>query len=643
MMLIRHEALLRELWTTHLGVSPEVESDFMRAGGSSLLLMEIQLGIQKRSEIWIDLESLDLPIRFEGMRALMQSQAAKLVGPDSDSERQPEITVVDPLWPDSQADSKSETGPETKTDTQPDTQPGLTSDRKPGPGQAWLIGEAIDEPSTLPAQVERIARRHPNAAAVRDGDQTLSYGDLVASAKALAAQIRLLDGGSDRVVMIRCDPGIDYCIAVLGAISAGCFAAPINPGLPEARIKMMFDLAEPVAVIGGYGDDDCPKLGVERRLWEGSEESPAVPQTTLQDPCYALFTSGSTGVPKGVRMHQLPVANLARFESTRNGPEPAARTAQIAPLGFDVAFQEMFGTWAAGGELITVPLNTRRDPARLVEFLDEHRVTRMYCVPLLLRVIARASNMLERPLDRLQEVITAGEALRVDQDVREFGSACHSLRLMNQLGLAEAIQATHADLGVNSALWEDRPALGDPIPGVQIRVLDAQGQVADRDVEGEIEIGGFATGLGYIGDQDSDRFVVDSGTRWFRTGDHGLLTESGKLEFRGRRDHQVKIRGFRVEIGDVEHAITALPVIEEAAVFAIEKPSGDRQLMAVVTTINVTDVIDQIGILEALQAVLPPWMLPQRIRIVSSIPSNGNGKIDRSAARAMLEARPASV
>ena len=342
-------------------------------------------------------------------------------------------------------------------------------------------------------------------------------------------------------------------------------------------------------------------------------------------------------------MHQLPVANLARFESTRNGPEPAARTAQIAPLGFDVAFQEMFGTWAAGGELITVPLNTRRDPARLVEFLDEHRVTRMYCVPLLLRVIARASNMLERPLDRLQEVITAGEALRVDQDVREFGSACHSLRLMNQLGLAEAIQATHADLGVNSALWEDRPALGDPIPGVQIRVLDAQGQVADRDVEGEIEIGGFATGLGYIGDQDSDRFVVDSGTRWFRTGDHGLLTESGKLEFRGRRDHQVKIRGFRVEIGDVEHAITALPVIEEAAVFAIEKPSGDRQLMAVVTTINVTDVIDQIGILEALQAVLPPWMLPQRIRIVSSIPSNGNGKIDRSAARAMLEARPASV
>ena len=629
--------MLRELWTTHLGVSPEVESDFMRAGGSSLLLMEIQLGIQKRSEIWIDLESLDLPIRFEGMCALMQSQAG-LAGPDSDSEGQPEITVVDPLWPDSQADSKSETGPKTKTDTQS----GLTSDRKPGPGQAWLIGEAIDEPSTLPAQVERIARRDPNAAAVRDGDQALSYGDLVASANALAAQIRLLDGGSDRVVMIRCDPGIDYCIAVLAAISAGCFAAPINPGLPEARIKMMFDLAEPVAVIGGHGDDDCLKLRVERRLWEESEAPSAVAQTTLQDPCYALFTSGSTGVPKGVRMHQLPVANLARFEATRNGPEPAARTAQIAPLGFDVAFQEMFGTWAAGGELITVPQNTRRDPARLVEFLDDHEVTRVYCVPLLLRVIARASNMLERPLGRLQEVITSGESLRVDEGIRKFGRACGSLKLLNQLGAAETIQTTHFELDENPDWWEDVPAIGSPIPGVKLRIVDAQGQIADRDVEGEIEIGGFATGLGYIGDQDSDRFIVDSGTRWYRTGDHGLLTESGTLEFRGRRDHQVKIRGFRVEIGDVEHAITALSVIEEAAVFAIEKPSGDRQLMAVVTTVSVIDVIDQIGILEALQAVLPPWMLPQRIRIVSAIPSNENGKIDRSAAQAMLEARPAS-
>lgn len=251
--------------------------------------------------------------------------------------------------------------------------------------------------------------------------------------------------------------------------------------------------------------------------------------------------------------------------------------------------------------------------------------------------------MLERPLGRLQEVITSGESLRVDEDIRKFGRACGSLKLLNQLGAAETIQTTHFELDENPDGWEDVPAIGSPIPGVQLRVVDEHGSVVDRDVEGEIEIGGFATGLGYIGDQDSDRFVVDSGTRWYRTGDQGLLTESGGLEFRGRRDHQVKIRGFRVEIGDVEHAITALPVIEEAAVFAIEKPSGDRQLMAVVTTVNVTDVIDQIGILEALQAVLPPWMLPQRIRIVSAIPSNENGKIDRLAAQAMLEARPASV
>ena len=635
------EALLRELWTSLLGISPDAEPDFMRAGGSSLLLIEVQLGMQKRSGVRIDLESLDLPIRFEGMLSLAQSQAglseeAKFSGTNLHGARTPETMetmetiaaietmVVDPAWPGTHSDPK----------------PDSKSDRKPDPKKSWLIGKPVGKPLTLPEQVEQAARRDPEAPAVRDGDEVLTYGDLVASANALAARIRAIDGGSDRIVMIRGDPGIDYCIAVLGAISAGCFAAPINPALPEARVSTMFDLADPMAVIGGNGNDGCPMLRVERRSKPESGPRSIDPPTTLDDPCYALFTSGSTGVPKGVRMHQLPVANLARFEATRNGSEPAARTAQMAALGFDVAFQELFGTWAAGGELIIVPPGVRRDPARLVGFLDQQRVTRIYCVPLLLRVIARASNMLEAPLRHLQEVITAGEALRIDDDVRSFGRSCGLLRLMNQLGLAEAIQATHFVLAANPEDWEDVPEIGAPIPGVELRVVDEHGSVVDRDVEGEIEIGGFATGLGYIGSQDSDRFIVDSGTRWYRTGDQGLLTESGRLEFHGRRDHQVKIRGFRVEIGDVEHTLTSLPTIVEAAVIAIEKPSGDRQLMAVVTTVG---EIDEIGVLEAIQEVLPSWMLPQRIRIVSAIPSNGNGKIDRSAVRSMLEERPASV
>ena len=409
----------------------------MRAGGSSLLLMEIQLGLHKRSGVWIDLEALDLPIRFEAVLALVHSKSgsANSAGPNREADQALEVTVVDRKWPGRPSDSDRDPGPDSK--------------------KAWLVGEAVDKPSTLPEQVRRIALRDPAAPAVREGDEVLTYGDLVASAEALAARLRSLEGGSERIVMIRCHPGIDYCIAVLGTISAGCFAAPINPALPEFRIRMMFDLADPVAVVGGDGNDGCPRLHVERKAMPDSGLPAIDLRTSLEDPCYALFTSGSTGIPKGVRMHQLPVANLARFEATRNGPEPAARTAQMAPLGFDVAFQEMFGTWAAGGELIVVPAGTRRDPARLVEFLDQQQVTRMYCVPLLLRVIARASNMLERPLGELREVITAGEALRVDQDVREFGAACRSLRLMNQLGLAEAIQATHADLGEDPEHWED--------------------------------------------------------------------------------------------------------------------------------------------------------------------------------------------
>ena len=623
-----NEAILRELWTTLLGVSPDIEPDFMRAGGSSLLLMEIQLGLQKRSGVWIDLESLDLPIRFEAVLALVQSKSEATVSanradPNRSASETPKVTVVDRDWPGSPSNADRDARHDSK--------------------KAWLVGDAIEKPSTLPEQVRRTALREPAAPAVRDGEEILTYGELVASADALAANLRSLEGGSERVVMIRCHPGIDYCIAVLGTISAGCFAAPINPALPESRVRMMFDLADPVAVVGGDGNDGCPRVSVERKATPDAGVPAIDLPTSLDDPCYALFTSGSTGTPKGVRMHQLPVANLARFEATRNGPEPAARTAQIAPVGFDVAFQEMFGTWAAGGELIVVPAGTRRDPARLVEFLDQQQVTRMYCVPLLLRVIARASNMLERPLQDLQEVITSGEALRVDDDIRKFGRSCESFRLLNQLGAAETIQTTHIELGDDPDDWEDVPSIGSPIPGVEIRVVDEERVVLKRNAQGEIEIGGFATGLGYIGSEDSDRFITDAGTRWYRTGDQGLLTEAGRLEFRGRRDHQVKIRGFRVEIGDVEHAITSLPDIEEAVVIAVEKPSGDRQLMAMVTTTGEIDEIDEIGILEELQSVLPAWMLPQRMRVVPTLPSNGNGKLDRSAVRKMFEEQPAAV
>lgn len=600
--------ILEELWRSLLGVSSEDEPDFMRAGGSSLTLMEIQFSLNKRAGVLLDIDSIPFPVTFHGIigQAIAAGSPTTTSGP------------VGHL-----IETVSSTRARDRFETQK--------------RDAWLVGVEAVPPVSLPAQVRAAAIADPEAIAVREGDAALTYAELVLSADALAREIREIDSSSQRIAIIQFEPGIDYCIAVLGAITAGCFAAPLHPDLPRSRVDRIVSESRPLVALGASVGDEIPFLPVRRRSGVTDlDVDSTVPCTTVDDPCYVLFTSGSTGEPKGVRMHQLPVANLARFEAERDGGRVGERTAQLAPLGFDVAFQEMFGTFAAGGELVVVPSGVRRDPVRLIELLTEQRITRLYCVPLLLRMIARASRMIGDHAACLQEIVTAGESLRIDQDIRDFAVSSGGFRLVNQLGLAEAIQATHADLGSDPQAWPETPEIGRPIPGVQVRIIDSQGRVITRGEEGEIEIGGFATGLGYLGDTGNERFHEEDGILWFRSGDHGVLQVDGKLHFRGRRDNQVKIRGYRVELGDVERNIAALDSIEDVAVVSVDGGASGVELQAMVTT---SSDHDEIAIAEALAASLPPWMIPRRIRIVQELPSTSSGKVDRvTVARRLISA-----
>jgi non-ribosomal peptide synthetase component F len=601
--------ILADLWQSLLGVSPEDEPDFMRAGGSSLTLMEIQFALNKQTGVLLDIDLIRFPVVFSG---IIEQAIASASIPDEVEPVRPEVEMV------TSAVMGRRFGP-----------------RKDG---AWLVGIETAPPASLPEQVRAAGATDPSAIAVRDGDAVITYAELINSADSLAKEILEIDSASDSsgmIAIVRCEPGIDYCIAVLAAITARCFAAPLHPDLPASRVDRIVEEARPLVALGAPVSGGTPFLPVGRRC--GTEDrinQPSVPPTTVEDPCYVLFTSGSTGTPKGVRMQQLPVANLARFEAERDGGEVGVRTAQLAPLGFDVAFQEMFGTFAAGGELVVMAGRVRRDPLRLIELLAAQRITRVYCVPLLLRMMARASRMSGASLIALQEIVTAGEALRVDDDIRDFATSSGGFRLVNQLGLAEAIQATHADLGSDPRAWPEVPEIGGPIPGVQVRIVDGGGRVVRRDEEGEIEIGGFATGLGYLGESGNDRFREEDGVRWFRTGDHGVLESNGRLEFRGRRDNQIKIRGYRVELGDVERNIAALDFIEDAAVVSADGGKNGLELQAMVTT---NSDRDEISIAKALAESLPPWMIPRRIRIVQELPSTSSGKIDRVTVARDLE------
>ncbi len=580
------------------------------------MLMEIQLDLQRRTGRVIDLDELKLPVMFESIVELLGVDAAVAVPSDADPDvPEIQIEVTNSRWSASRDQA----------------------------GMSTLEGIENPNPPSLPEQVRTSARKHPDRIAVREDGATLTYRELVQSAEVLAR--RILNSGEGMrggIVIVKCDPGIDYCIAVLAAVTAGCFAAPLHPDIPVARAERIVELSKPRLILSDSSGADwfqgIQKLPIDRvSRPEPNDLVGDVPSTDLDDPCYVLFTSGSTGDPKGARVHQLPVANLARFEAERLGHSAGIRTAQFAPLGFDIAIQELFGTFASAGELVVVPMGVRRDPLRLVRFLVENRVTRLYCVPLLLRLIARAALAVESSLPDLKEIVTCGEPLLIDEQIRCFATRCEGVSIANQFGLAEAIQATHADLGDRPEKWEDVPEIGGPIPGVRIRVTDENGTVLPRGREGEIEIGGRATGLGYLDPQQEVRFHDEDGCRWLRTGDRGTIASTGRLDFRGRRDNQVKIRGFRIELGDVEHAIRSLDPVDEAVVVPVDRAVGDRRLLALVI---VHREVSEVSILEQLARLLPPWMVPQELRFVDSIPISGNGKVDRQAAKNQFAERP---
>ncbi len=600
---------MADVWQALLGCAPSPDSTFLHDGGSSLQLMSFQLEVQRRTGRLIDLDDVAPPFRFASLLAALEQasiDSGRIAGAPSELSRV--VFLTNPTEPAGQIE-----------------------------GRAILRGRPISPPPSLPMLVRDAAERTPDAVAVSDGPNELRYRVLFSAATRLAARIEKIPGVSGGIVLLSVEPGIEYAVGVLATIMAGAHAAPIHPEFPTPRVRSIQRQARPAVILTGSGGKS-PHAGalepgpviipVEVDL--AATDPVDVPYTSIHDPCYALFTSGSTGVPKGVLMHQLPVANLARFEAgrTRGG----LRTAQFAPLGFDVAFQEMFGTWASGGELIVVPLACRRNPARLVEFLDEHGIERLYCVPLVLRLLARAANQLGRPLSRLREIVTSGEPLRIDDDVRRFGAACGGLRVSNQLGAAETIQTTHLDLGEDPSDWEDVPGLGQPIDGVNIRVIGDDGMVVEVGTEGSIEVGGCGPALGYL-DLESPRFRRDDEGSWYDTGDRGVLHADGRLEFRGRRDAQVKIRGFRVELGEVEKTLAGLDELDDAAVVAVAGPDGSNRLAAMVVPAGDTDA-DRVR--DAARSRLPEWMVPQRIVLTDRLPSSGNNKIDRLEVQRLL-------
>ncbi|MFD6565073.1 amino acid adenylation domain-containing protein [Micromonospora profundi] len=477
------------------------------------------------------------------------------------------------------------------------------------------------------------ASRTPDAVAVVSGDRTLTYRDLDERANRLAHRLIAEGVQPGQPVAVLTGRTADLPVALLAVLKAGAWYLPLHAAYPVERMRWILDRAGALVLLA---DDGTRRRGLPeggRVLLVDEEPSgfpdtdPAVP-TDPEDLAYVMYTSGSTGDPKGVGIPQRAVTRLISDPAWNGGPHQ--RVLSVAPYAFQVSSYELWVPLTRGGTVVLGP-SADLDVSTLRQLITEHSITAVHLTAGLFRVVADEAPEF---LAGVQEVMTGGDVISPGA-VRRVLDACPGLIVRAMYGSTEStLFTTHSPM---SDLFLPGPTVpvGRPMTGIRVYVLDERlRQVPDGEV-GELYVAGPRLARGYLGRPDltAERFVADpfagDGGRMYRTGDLVRLTSDGLLDFLGRADDQVKIRGFRVELAEVGAALARFPGLSDTAVVPRQLPTGERSLTGYVV------VGDRDVDLAALRAFaianLPDFMVPDAFVALTALPLTANGKLDRRA------------
>ena len=501
--------------------------------------------------------------------------------------------------------------------------------------------------------VEAQAVRTPEACALVHGETRVSYRELNERANRLAAHLQTLGVGPEVIVGICLERSVGAIISVLAVLKAGGAYLPLDPAYPSDRLSYMLENSRAVLLITEpevWQKRHSPAQTFSLREFEegylgvanlGKSEVP-VAENPL---AYVIYTSGSTGKPKGVAVPHVPACHLIRWHAGNMPVAVGTRVLQLAPLSFDVSFQEIFATLSEGGTLVLIDEALRRDPQGLRNSLAEQLVNRLFLTPVLLYRLAELAGP---PLPDLRDVTAAGEQLRITPAVVRFFAEHPDVTLRNQYGPTETTVITHSHtLTGPPETWPLLPPLGHTIEGVVPWLLDANRQPVPVGKPGEIYFGGRSVSRGYLHDLErtAAAFLPDpanSEARIYRSGDLAEQNTDGTWQFLGRVDDQVKVRGFRIELGEIEAVLARHPAVEQNAVAASEPTaSGDRELVAgyllrpTVTAPTATEIRGW------LRTQLPDYFVPARLAALDKLPVTPSGKLDRRAMVAAVQAEAA--
>ncbi len=487
-------------------------------------------------------------------------------------------------------------------------------------------------------------QRTPDALAVISEDQQLTYRELNKRANQVAHYLQSFGAGPDSPIGIMIERSVELVVGLLGILKAGGAYVPLDPGYPRDRLAFMLEdagihhLMTQEQLVGQLPEQlfkPASRITSLDADWsEISRESTDNPASaaTPENLAYVMYTSGSTGIPKGVSVNHRSVVRLV--QNTNYVDLNSDHTfLQMAPVSFDASTFEIWGSLLNGARLALMAPGVVTSLEELGESLRRYDVTTLWLTAGLFHL------MVDQQLDNLQvvkQLLAGGDVLSVPH-VKKFLRNVAGGKLVNGYGPTENTTFTCCHLMTDAARIGASVPIGSPISNTQVYVLDGNLRPVPIGVVGELYTSGDGLSRGYLNRAEltAERFVPcpfgdKPGVRLYRTGDLVRWVAGGRIEFLGRRDHQVKLRGFRIELEEIEATLRQQPDVRDAVVVVREKTPGDKRLIAYVTAEGEA-VLTPEDLRFCLKEQLPQYMTPHAVVLMEEFPLTPNGKIDRRA------------
>ncbi|MHB2147695.1 amino acid adenylation domain-containing protein [Calditrichota bacterium LG25] len=496
---------------------------------------------------------------------------------------------------------------------------------------------------------EEQAEKFADRPALTFEGQHITYGELNRRANQLAHYLLEHDVQPDDLIAIYSERAPHLIVAILAVLKAGAAYLPIDPVYPPERIAFMLEDAEAKIVLTQSALKDNLNLQGKKTVLL-DEEWPAIEKRSVDNPqtkvgpqnlIYVIYTSGSTGKPKGTLITHYNVVRLFQATDHWFGFNENDVWTLFHSYAFDFSVWEIWGALLYGGRLVIVPQLVSRSPEQFYRLLLNEKVTVLNQTPSAFKQLMHAEELIGQPpyTTHLRYIIFGGEALELNSLRPWFEKhGDQQPQLINMYGITETtVHVTYRPLTLKDVEEAQGSVIGEPIPDLQVYILDQYFQPQPIGIPGEIHVGGAGLARGYLKREEltATKFVPhpfsdQPNARLYRSGDLGRFLPNGDIEYIGRIDNQIKIRGFRIELGEIETLLARHPAVRACLVTTTRDHQGNNLIAAYIVPAEGQQVSGQ-QLREYLRESLPEYMVPSAFVALDEFPLTPNGKIDRRA------------